>query len=263
MDAVSLPSGRTWINLVDLGAGDGAKTLLLLRHLAATGTEFSYVPIDISEGAMSGLTAFVREQLPDVRVEGLVTDYAAGVRWLGAQGRGRQNLVLFLGSNIGNFGRAKARRFLRQLWSALNPDDYLLVGLDLKKDIDVLLDAYNDKQGVTARFNLNLLSRINRELGGKFDLSKLRHFSTYDVFTGAMESYLVSLEQQVIPIEALHTQFQFDAWEPVHTEYSYKYVDSDIVRLAGDAGFVIEESFYDPQRWFVDSLWRVEKMRAH
>ncbi len=246
-------------NLVDLGAGDGKKTLLLLQHLAELKADVRYVPIDISEGAMVGLVDMVRAEIPEMEVAGLVTEYANGVRWLGVEHADRVNLVLFLGSNIGNFDRAHARAFLRRLWNALRPGDYALIGFDLKKDIEILLHAYNDSQGVTAEFNLNLLARINRELGGNFDLSKWRHFGTYDVFTGAMMSYLVSLSSQRVEVAALSLSFEFDAWEPILTEYSYKYLRSDIEHLAADTGFVIEASYSDSRDYFVDSVWRVDK----
>ena len=249
-------------NLVDLGSGDGAKTFRLLRSIEELRADASFMPIDISEGAMKGLTARVRDELPNIRVEGVVADYSDALRWIRAHHRGRRNLVLFLGSNIGNFDRAHARAFLRNLWTGLGHDDGLFIGFDLKKDIDRLLDAYNDSQGVTASFNLNLLSRINRELGGHFDLSSFRHYATYDVFSGAMESYLVSLVKQNVAIDALHSSFEFQAWEPIHTEYSYKYLDSDITKLAEDCGFTIEETFYDSRRWFAGSLWRACKRRS-
>jgi uncharacterized SAM-dependent methyltransferase len=167
--------------------------------------------------------------------------------------------VLFLGSNIGNFNRAQARVFLRQLWEALNDRDQVLIGFDLKKDIELLLAAYNDAKGVTADFNTNLLRRINRELGGDFDLSAFRHYATYDVFSGAIESYIVSLKEQVVTIRELQTTFHFDEWEPIHTEYSYKYLQKDIDSLAAVTGFKIIEQYYDSKRWFTDSLWQVDK----
>lgn len=244
-------------NLVDLGAGDGKKTLLLLEQCRELSADVRYVPIDISEGAMRGLVDTVRAKVPGVVVEGLVCDYADGLRWINLQGAKRSNLVLFLGSNIGNFNRVTARGFLRSLWNRLNPGDHVLVGFDLKKDIELLLAAYNDREGVTAAFNINLLTRINRELGGNFDVSRFRHFGTYDVFSGAMASYLVSREQQRVYIEALQHTFEFAEWEPVHTEYSYKYLESDIDRLAADTGFSIEARYFDDRRYFVDDLWRV------
>lgn len=246
-------------NLVDLGAGDGTKTLVLLRHLTSSKADVTYVPVDISESAMASLARELRTQLPDLAFEGLVAEYTTALRWLSTNSDSQRNLVLFLGSNIGNFDKARARAFLRRLWVALNHDDCLLIGFDLKKDIDILLHAYNDSNGVTAEFNLNLLARINRELGGHFDTSKFRHYSTYDVFSGAMESYLVSTEKQTVAVDAVHTTFSFKAWEPVHTEYSYKYLESDIASLAEDTGFVIDDSFHDAKQRFVSSRWRVVK----
>ncbi len=232
------------LNVVDLGAGDGKKTRILLEHFVRRSLDFRYVPIDISEGAMQELVATTRREQPKVPVQGLVAEYTDGLRFLTNDESGRKNLVLFLGSNIGNFDRARARSFLRRVWSALQHGDYLLCGFDLKKDIDVLLRAYADAGGVTARFNLNLLNRINRELGGRFDTEKFRHHGTYNVFSGAMESYLVSLERQSVPIDALRLTFEFDPWEPIHTEYSYKYLRTDVATLARDTGFSIEAEFF-------------------
>ena len=257
--AIAARFAGTPVNLVDLGAGDGAKTVRLLHQLQAAGADVTYVPIDISEQALRTACETLAGELPGLPVKGLVAEYIAALHWLTANDDGRVNLVLFLGSNIGNFNRAQARTFLRQLWSALNPGDYVLTGFDLKKDIDLLLAAYNDAKGVTAAFNMNLLNRINRELGGHFDLDKFRHYSTYDVFTGAMESYLVSMEKQTVAIDTLHSNFHFDAWEPIHTEYSYKYLESDIRSLADSTGFAIADTLHDSKRWFADSLWRVVK----
>lgn len=247
------------LHVVDLGAGDGSKTSIVLEHLSRRSVDYRYVPIDISEEAMREAVSRVRERIPGIDVEGLVSDYTVGLRWLAQERSERANLVLFLGSNIGNFDRARARAFLRRVWSALAHGDQLLIGFDLKKDIDVLLRAYNDSQGVTAAFNLNLLHRINAELGGHFDVERFRHFGTYDVFSGAMESYLVSLERQSVAIDALHVAFEFEPWEPIHTEYSYKYLRSDVTTLARDTGFAIEAEFLDAKKWFLSSLWRVER----
>lgn len=245
------------LDVVDLGAGDGRKTSVLLSHLTERGADVRYVPIDISESAMKGLVGTMRGRFPQVPIDGLVSEYFDGVRWLAEQDK-RTRLVLFLGSNIGNFDRAHARAFLLELRSALSPDDYVLVGFDLKKDIELLLAAYNDREGVTADFNLNLLDRINAELGGDFDRSTFRHFATYNVFSGAMESYLVSLVRQSVRIDAVRQSFEFRPWEPIHTEYSYKFLDEDISGLAESAGFAVEGLFYDEKRWFCDALWRVK-----
>lgn len=257
-DIIAPLLGGDPINLVDLGAGDGKKTMILIEALRAADADFTYVPIDISEGAMKQLVGTIHERFEDVAVAGLVCEYADGVHHLARSAGDRKNLVLFLGSNIGNFGRVAANAFLRRLWSALRAGDHALIGFDLKKDIEVLLAAYNDAQGVTSAFNLNLLTRINRELDGDFDVSQFRHFGTYNVFSGAMESYLVSLEPQVVTIGALELSFAFDAWEPVHTEYSYKYLRSDVTRLATGTGFSVQRTFEDARGWFMDSLWRAE-----
>lgn len=246
-------------NLVDLGAGDGKKTMVVLEHLRNIGADFTFVPIDISEGAMRELVTRLRAALPDVRVEGLVCEYADGVHYLGREHGDRRNLVLFLGSNVGNFTLVQARAFLRRLWSVLRHGDYAMIGFDLKKDIEILLAAYDDDEGTTAAFNLNLLRRMNRELGATFDVGAFRHYATYNVFSGAMESYLVSLEPQTVRIEALEQTFTFDAWEPIHTEYSYKYLRTDIDALARDTGFEVEAHFEDERGWFVDAMWRVVK----
>jgi len=244
------------VDVVDLGAGDGAKTMLLLERLREAGAGVRYVPIDISEDAMRGLCERVEARFPDIPVSGVVGEYIPALRWLSTQDA-RPRLLLFLGSNLGNFDKPRARAFLRRLWSGLKTGDRVFVGFDLKKDIELLLAAYNDKDGVTRAFNLNLLSRINRELDGNFKIDKFRHFGTYNVFSGAMESYLVSLENQSVSIGALRASFQFKAWEPIHTEYSYKYLPEDIRDLASTTGFDIEAVYSDRSGWFCDALWRV------
>lgn len=245
-------------NLVELGAGCSPKTPALLEGFSSLRLDFQYVPIDISEGAMRGLLDSLQMRVPMVEVHGLVAEYDNGIKWLNRRHK-RRNLVLFLGSSVGNFTHSENVLFFRSLWNSLNHDDLLLVGFDLKKDIDVLITAYNDPYGVTRDFNLNLLERINRELGGNFDVTKFRHFGTYDVFSGAMESYLVSLEKQSVFIEKIGRWFHFEAWEPIHTEYSYKYLVSDIEQLAGETGFEVYEHLFDSRRYFADSIWRVYK----
>lgn len=248
-------------NLVELGAGDGAKTSILLEHFLNRDFHFQYVPIDISEAAMEGLIQSMQGKFPALTANGIVAEYFDGLKWLSKIDRQR-NFVLFLGSNLGNFSAAQSRVFLRTLWNTLNNDDLVLIGFDLKKDIDLMLDAYNDSQGVTAEFNLNMLKRINKELGGNFDVSKFRHYATYDVFTGAMESYLVSLEAQTVFIEELSETFDFQPWEPIHTEYSYKYLVSEVENLARITGYMIEKHLFDSDKYFLDSIWRVQKTEA-
>lgn len=248
-------------NLVELGAGDGRKTSILLDYFIEKKFDFTYIPIDISEGAMKKLMENLNRQFPRLQSDGIVAEYFAGLKWL-RKLTDRRNLVLFLGSNLGNFNKPQSRVFLRNLWNTLNNGDFLMTGFDLKKDINLMRRAYNDSQGITREFNLNLLRRINRDLGGNFDLEKFSHHAGYDVFTGAMESYLVSLEKQLVYIDALSQAFEFEAWEPIHTEYSYKYLESDIVELAEATGFQIETQLFDSKKYFVDSVWQVQKISS-
>ncbi|NTV47368.1 MAG: L-histidine N(alpha)-methyltransferase, partial [Chlorobiales bacterium] len=189
---------------------------------------------------------------------GLVAEYTNGIKWL-SQTTHRKNLILFIGSNIGNFSWQQSKHFLQSLWNWLNPDDYVMIGFDLKKDIDLLVSAYNDSAGITRDFNLNLLDRINKELGGNFNLRQFRHYEPYNVWTGAMESYLVSEKRQTVFIKELSMYFNFETLEPIHVESSHKYSESDIRHLAGQTGFMIEHMLYDSKKYFVDSVWRVQK----
>lgn len=245
-------------NLVELGAGDGSKTSILIHQFLKNKREFHYIPIDISESAMKWLIRLMNRKFPRLDAQGIVAEYFDGVKWL-SQMNSRRNLVLFLGSNLGNFDRSQSRVFLHSLWNTLNHGDHVVIGFDLKKKIELMMRAYNDSKGITSAFNMNLLERINRELGGNFNLEKFRHYAGYDVFSGAMESYVVSLESQTVFIKEIGQSFDFKAWEPIHTEYSYKYLESDIEKLAQNTGYTIEQQFFDSKRFFVDSVWTVLK----
>jgi dimethylhistidine N-methyltransferase len=249
------------VNLVELGAGDGRKTSILLEHFLDQKFDFTFIPIDISEGAMKQLMKNLDKQFTNLNCDGIVAEYFNGLKWLRKLGDDK-NLVLFLGSNLGNFNKSQARVFLRNLWNALNDGDFLITGFDLKKNIDLMAKAYNDSKGITREFNMNLLRRINRELGGNFNIEKFQHYANYDVFSGAMESYLVSLEEQVVYIDELNQAFEFKPYESIHTEYSYKYLESDIYSLAEATGFQIETQLYDSKKYFVDSVWQVQKIES-
>jgi len=257
-DLAALLSGEP-LDLVELGPGEGRKTATVLQALLSHGARFRYLPIDISRSAVERLAESLGSEFPALAIEGLVADYFTGLRWLSRQQKKCRTCVLLLGSNIGNFSRAEARTFLRSLWNTLHTGDLVLIGFDLKKDIDVMLDAYNDSQGVTRDFNLNLLQRINRELGGDFAVDRFRFFATYDVFGGSINSYLVSLAEQSVFVGAIGQRFHFRPWEPIRTEYSYKYLESDIESLAAETGFRVEMQLYDTRHFFADSLWRVVK----
>ncbi|RLA63574.1 MAG: L-histidine N(alpha)-methyltransferase [Epsilonproteobacteria bacterium] len=245
-------------NIIELGAGDGRKTKILLSEMFKQKKDFEYQPIDISAEAIVGLSNSLKKEFPKLKHHGVVAQYIPGLNWLTENNEGR-NFILFLGSNIGNFHTPDAIVFLRTLWNSMNDGDLLMIGFDLKKEIDVLLHAYNDSQGVTSAFNLNILTRINHELGGNFNISNFRHFGTYNPLLGSMESYIVSMTDQTVRIEALEKDFHFAPFEPIHLEFSYKYLNREVKHLADETGFEIVSSFKDSKNYFVDSIWRAKK----
>ena len=250
--AALAPAAGQPLRLVELGAGDGLKTKLLLRALLAAGTTFSYAPVDISPTALDGLAASLQAELPALQVQPLVASYAEALASL--RGQPGRTAVLFLGSNIGNFAPAEQPRFLAELAAQLSTGDCLLLGFDLRKDPRQIRAAYDDAQGVTAAFNLNLLARLNRELGADFDLAHWTHFADYDPQTGAMRSFLVSGRAQSVRVAALGSTFEFAAWEAIHTENSYKFTLPQIESLATSAGLRVQQVFEDEQGWFADVL---------
>jgi dimethylhistidine N-methyltransferase len=250
-----LRSGRP-VDVIDLGAGDGLKTRILLEHFGTRSDAVRYLPIDISEHALQSVLGSCRQEQPWLAARGLVADYAEGIEWLARRDPSRCRLVLVLGSNVGNLTHGATLRFFRALRRALRPGDHVLVGFDLVKDPRVLQLAYDDPAGVTAEFNLNLLRRINRELGGDFDVRAFQHFATFAPVRRAMESYLISTRAQTVRVAG--RSFELAAWEPIRTEISCKYRPSDVSAFARDAGFTEVGHYLDERRFFVDALWSVE-----
>lgn len=245
-------------NLVELGPGDGRKTLLLMEAFQEKGLQFTYLPIDISPTALETLFQRLEASLPGLEAKALACDYMTGLRWLAAQSR-KQNLVLFLGSNIGNFTPAERRSFLTTLWHALNPGDLVLMGMDLVKNPGRLNAAYNDSQGITREFNLNLLRRINRVFRGNFQVEKFWFYAAFNPRSSAVESYLISTCRQTVDIVDLQARIELEAGEPILTEYSFKFTLPEIERMAAESGFRMLEAFQDDAGDFVDVLWQVEK----
>jgi len=247
------PLLETPCDVVDLGAGDGLKTRILLERLV--GHDARYVPIDISQRALVDAWRACRERLPWLPVLPVRAEYFAGIAHIAALQPDRTRLVLLLGSNIGNMEAPAANNFFRSLRDALRPGDHVLVGFDLVKDLEVLHRAYDDSAGVTAQFNLNLLRRINRELEGHFHLADFRHHATFSHARQGMESYLVSRRNQQVRVGKF--QFDFAAWEPIHTEVSLKYREPDVHEFAQNAGFIEVGQFTDAKSYFLNALWRV------
>jgi len=241
------------ITLVEMGSGSASKTRLVIEALLRRQKQLLFMPVDISASALESSSRILLQSYPQLTIEAYAADYFAGLAELGKHPR-RRTLALFLGSNISNFDRDEALRFLRAMRSVLNKGDALLLGADLKKDPAILEAAYNDALGVTSAFNLNVLARINRELGGTFDLRNFKHRAFYNEEIGRIEIYIESLVDQTVRIEKLDLEVDFAAGEQIHTENSYKYDRAGISRLAHDTGFEHSRTWLDSQERFSSNL---------
>jgi len=236
-------------HLVELGSGSATKTRLLLEALDKLRDSVIYTPIDISQAMVMEFSDRLLDDYPSLQIHGLICDYHRALEALRSnpsQGR----LFLFLGSSLGNFTPNQSIKLLQDVRSAMSPQDRFLLGLDLKKDPAVLYWAYNDAQGVTAAFNRNLLARINRELGGGFDLDRFQHVAFYDERQGRIEMHLESVESQLVPVKALGRTYTFQKGERIHTENSYKFDSAGIEFMAREAGFSVAGQWHDDQGWF-------------
>lgn len=242
-------------DLIELGAGDGTKTSLLVEYFLARKADFRYIPIDISAEALNFLTEKFERQFPALSVSAEQGDYFRTLETFNEKSD-RKKIILFLGSNIGNFSEQQALGFFGQLYDVMNPQDFILIGFDLHKNPKTILRAYDDANGVTAKFNLNLLKRINRELGGNFDIEEFSHYATYHPTERAARSFLISQRVQKVYIEALDKTFEFRQWEPIFMEISQKYGVRMIQNLAERSGFEIVENFFDSNNFYTDSLWK-------
>lgn len=240
-------------NIIELGAGDGFKTFKLLEHLVNEKIEFHYVPIDISQEAIDTLSSKLLERLPDLSIQAKVGDYFEMLKDL--KQSETPSLLLFLGSNIGNYLDDQVDDLLSLFNENMKKGDKLLIGIDLKKNPLIIQKAYLDEGGITKKFNLNLLLRINRELGADFKIDDFDFYSYYNPDTGEVKSYIVSLRNQKVHIKALNRTFDFKYDELIWTELSRKYSLEQIQDIAKSNGFSIQRSFLDCKHYFVDSLW--------
>ncbi|HEX8560458.1 MAG TPA: L-histidine N(alpha)-methyltransferase [Pyrinomonadaceae bacterium] len=251
--------GGSRVTLFELGSGSASKTRRIIEALLPAQGGLKYVPVDISPAALEASASALLGDYEALRVAAYAADYDTALPRLGAEvEEGSRALVLFLGSNVGNFARGEAREFLARVRAALGEGDMLLLGADLKKEAAVLEAAYDDALGVTAAFNLNLLARVNRELGADFSLRDFRHVALYDELEGRVEMHLESLRAQTVRVAALGLEATFAAGERLHTENSYKYSPGELSALAAATGFSLARSWFDAARRFSSNLFVAE-----
>lgn len=231
--------------LIEYGSGNSRKTLILLDELNPA----AYLPVDLAADQLRHSAASLAYIYPGLKVVAVCADYTRPMRLSGLDGvLARRRVVFFPGSTIGNFTPAEARQFLANAASLVGPGGAMLVGVDLKKDPALLHAAYNDSQGVTAAFNLNLLARMNRELGANFEPAAFRHYAFYNTLESRVEMHLVSLKTQRVDLPGLKLVFR--EGETIHTENSYKYTVEEFQRLASEAGFAPAQVWMDAERQF-------------
>jgi dimethylhistidine N-methyltransferase len=233
------------VELIGLGTGAGTKTRILIEALQDPAV---YIPVDISEKQLRESTALFQKIFPDLEILPVCADYLQPVTLPSPRRKAARNVVYFPGSTIGNFEPDEAVEFLRRVANVCQQDGGLLIGVDLKKDQHVLEAAYNDGAGVTAQFNLNLLDRVNRELGADFDLDQWRHRAIYNAGAGRIEMYLISEIDHFVHLD--EHKFHFRRGEKIITEFSYKYAPEEFAALARTAGFEFVRMWTDDAHLF-------------
>jgi len=233
------------IQLIGLGTGAGTKTRILIEALQKPA---AYIPVDISEKQLHESTALFRKIFPELEILPVFADYLQPVVLPSPSHKAARNIVYFPGSTIGNFEPDQAVEFLRRIANVCRKDGGLLIGADLKKDREVIEAAYNDRSSITAQFNLNLLQRVNRELGADFDLDHWHHRAVYNSDAGRIEMYLISDIDQFVHVA--EEKFHFRRGEKIITEYSYKYAPEEFAALARKAGFQFAYMWSDDARLF-------------
>jgi L-histidine N-alpha-methyltransferase len=242
------------ISLVELGSGSSTKTRLLIEALLEEHGSLFYVPVDISPSVLEASAPQLLDDYKGLEIRAIAAEYQDALHRIHSDDR-HAKLVLWLGSSIGNLDRSGAEQFISSLRAELDPQDRLLLGIDLRKDREVLENAYDDSRGVTARFNQNLLERINRELGGHFETGSFDFQATYDEVEGKVVSELRSRRDQTVRIDDLDLEVEFAADETIHTENSFKYSRAEIDSMARRTGFAIEEYWLDTGRQYSVNLF--------
>ncbi|RFC55636.1 L-histidine N(alpha)-methyltransferase [Brumimicrobium aurantiacum] len=238
--------------LIELGAGDGLKTKELLKVLSQEQFSFDYLPVDISQNALDQLEKSINEELPKVSIKTQQGDYFKVLETLNQSKTPK--VVLFLGSNLGNMSDEMATKFISKLSQNLSENDKLYLGVDLIKPAKIVKPAYNDSEGYTRDFNMNLLRRINNELGANFDLDQFSHQPEYDETEGIAKSFIRSEQEQEVKIEALDKSFHFEEGEKIATEISRKYNDEIVEKVIKNADFKISSKLTDRNNYFANYI---------
>ncbi len=246
-------------DLIELGAGDGKKTKILLKELVENSKQFTYLPIDISINSLTNLKASLAEEIPEVDIQIMQGTYFEVLHHI-ATLRDRKKVILLLGSNIGNLLHPKAIDFLKTIRNNMEKEDMLFIGFDQKKNPQTILDAYNDPSGITAAFNKNLLHRINSTFNANFDADNFLHWETYNPETGTAMSYLVSKMEQTVDIKDFGIQVDFNQWETIHVEISQKYDDKIVQWLAEQSGLCAVNSFADTKMYYKNYIFKKDEL---
>lgn len=236
------------VSIVELGAGTATKTGTLLGAFVRRQIRLKYFPVDISSAALGDAKARIKSECPTAMVKPVIADFAGGFNFL-ANISGRK-LVLYLGSSIGNFDWNAAIAMLGKVREQLSFGDALLLGTDMVKSPAILVPAYNDAHGVTAEFNKNILTRLNREFDADFNLSSFRHIAEWHSSRSRMEIYLESAREQTVALRVLGITVKFAAGERIHTENSHKYTPKMVDEMLCVSGFKLEKTWFDRRKWF-------------
>jgi L-histidine Nalpha-methyltransferase len=247
--------GEKEISIIELGNGNSLKTRILLKPFLGNLKKVCYFPIDVSLKMLKKSIKDLSKEYVNLEIFGICSDYVSGLMKINHFMKMKNNipknkLIIFLGSSIGNFDPKEAKNFLYSLKRYIRQEDALLIGIDLEKDKRILDKAYNDKKGLTAKFNLNILARINRELDGEFKLSSFEHKSFYNIHKHRIEMHLESKLDQEVRVGAIKKTFHFKKGETIHTENSYKYSQNNLSELVKNAGLEMIQSFTDRKKQY-------------
>ena len=247
----------TAASMIEFGNGSSLKTRIILKHFSSQGVDVMYFPIDISQTALISSITSLSSEFRNLDIIGISSEYLEGIRKIfclidASTSIPRKKVIFFLGSSIGNFEPDTTRSFLNSIRHSMQTDkgDSLFIGFDLEKDPHILESAYNDRAGITSKFNLNLLKRINNDLGGTFNLRDFSHYATYNKKKKRIEMYIISKRNQEIYVRDLGQTVNLKKNERIHTENSYKYSIDEIKQLAEKSGFTVVKNYMDAKMWF-------------